>query len=99
MDLKLQMQHYINGKWVGADSEKTRDIINPYNQEVIATVPEGDETEAKKRSQQREQRSIKGTGRLLLLQSVEQSYVRLRNLLKEIRKNLLTLSLWTQVKQ
>ncbi|MGV2620904.1 UNVERIFIED_CONTAM: betaine-aldehyde dehydrogenase [Halobacillus marinus] len=47
MDLKLQMQHYINGKWVGADSEKTRDIINPYNQEVIATVPEGDETEAK----------------------------------------------------
>lgn len=47
MDLKLQLQHYINGKWVGADSENTRDIINPFNQEVIATVPEGDETEAK----------------------------------------------------
>lgn len=47
MDLKLQLQHYINGKWVGADSENTRTIMNPYNQEVIATVPEGDETEAK----------------------------------------------------
>ncbi|MDM5336170.1 betaine-aldehyde dehydrogenase [Fictibacillus enclensis] len=45
--MKLQLQHYINGKWVGADSENTRDIINPFNQEVIATVPEGDETEAK----------------------------------------------------
>ncbi|MCD5324222.1 MULTISPECIES: betaine-aldehyde dehydrogenase [Pontibacillus] len=45
--MKLQLQHYINGKWVGADSENTRTIMNPYNQEVIATVPEGDETEAK----------------------------------------------------
>ncbi|GGD10181.1 betaine aldehyde dehydrogenase [Pontibacillus salipaludis] len=47
MDLKLKLQHYINGKWVGADSSDTRTIINPYNQEVIATVPEGNETEAK----------------------------------------------------
>ncbi len=47
MDLKLKLQHYINGKWVGADSGDTRTIINPYNQEVIATVPEGNETEAK----------------------------------------------------
>ncbi|WP_090239263.1 betaine-aldehyde dehydrogenase [Fictibacillus solisalsi] len=45
--MKLQLQHYINGKWVGADSENTRDIINPFNQEVIATVPEGDESDAK----------------------------------------------------
>ncbi|RWZ54511.1 betaine-aldehyde dehydrogenase [Halobacillus fulvus] len=47
MDVNIQMQHYINGKWTGADSENTRDIINPFNQEVIATVPEGDEKEAK----------------------------------------------------
>ncbi|UOQ92247.1 betaine-aldehyde dehydrogenase [Halobacillus shinanisalinarum] len=47
MDLKLQLQHYINGKWVGMDSENTRAIINPYNQEVIAVVPEGDESNAK----------------------------------------------------
>ncbi|WP_345242565.1 betaine-aldehyde dehydrogenase [Pontibacillus salipaludis] len=45
--MKLKLQHYINGKWVGADSGDTRTIINPYNQEVIATVPEGNETEAK----------------------------------------------------
>ncbi|WP_188653025.1 betaine-aldehyde dehydrogenase [Pontibacillus salipaludis] len=45
--MKLKLQHYINGKWVGADSSDTRTIINPYNQEVIATVPEGNETEAK----------------------------------------------------
>ncbi|MDN4526415.1 betaine-aldehyde dehydrogenase [Fictibacillus fluitans] len=45
--MKLQLQHYINGKWVGKDSENTRDIVNPYNQEIIATVPEGDESDAK----------------------------------------------------
>ncbi|WLR61001.1 betaine-aldehyde dehydrogenase [Guptibacillus hwajinpoensis] len=45
MDLKLQQ--YINGKWVGANSGRLRTIINPYNQEVIATVPEGDESDAK----------------------------------------------------
>ena len=41
MDLKLQQ--YINGKWVGANSGRMRTIINPYNQEIIATVPEGDQ--------------------------------------------------------
>ncbi|MYL35229.1 betaine-aldehyde dehydrogenase [Pontibacillus yanchengensis] len=45
MDLKLQ--HYINGEWVGADSDNTRRIINPFNQEVISVVPEGNESEAK----------------------------------------------------
>ncbi|WFT75579.1 betaine-aldehyde dehydrogenase [Halobacillus naozhouensis] len=47
LDLKLKLQHYINGKWVGADSENTRTIINPFDQEVIAVVPEGDESNAK----------------------------------------------------
>ncbi|KGX90021.1 betaine-aldehyde dehydrogenase [Pontibacillus marinus] len=45
MDLKLKQ--YINGNWVDANSGNTRDIINPFNQEVIATVPEGDESDAK----------------------------------------------------
>ncbi|MFD2924814.1 betaine-aldehyde dehydrogenase [Halobacillus naozhouensis] len=45
--MKLKLQHYINGKWVGADSENTRTIINPFDQEVIAVVPEGDESNAK----------------------------------------------------
>lgn len=40
-------QQYINGEWVGAFSGKTRDIINPFNQEIIATVPESDESDTK----------------------------------------------------
>lgn len=39
---------YINGEWVEAESKATREIINPFNQEVIATVPEGDRTDAEK---------------------------------------------------
>jgi len=36
---------YINGQWVPAANGQTRTIINPYNQEPIAEVPEGDETD------------------------------------------------------
>lgn len=39
---------FINGTWVDAGSKQTRDIINPYNQEVVATAVEGDEEDAKK---------------------------------------------------
>ena len=45
--MNLKLQQYINGKWVDANSGKTRDIINPFNQEIIAVVPEGDDTDAK----------------------------------------------------
>ena len=38
---------YINGEWVNAISENTREIINPYNSEVIAVVAEGDEKDVK----------------------------------------------------
>lgn len=38
---------YINGEWVESISRKTREIINPFNQEVIAIVAEGDENDAK----------------------------------------------------
>ncbi|QHJ69201.1 betaine-aldehyde dehydrogenase [Planococcus halotolerans] len=44
MDIKLQQ--YINGQWVEAVSGKTREIINPYDQEIIAVVPDGDERDA-----------------------------------------------------
>lgn len=37
----------INGKWADAASGKTREIINPFNQEVIAEVAEGDRSDAK----------------------------------------------------
>ncbi len=38
---------FINGEWVEASSGETRDIINPYNQEVIATAAEGNEQDTK----------------------------------------------------
>ncbi|TDL31132.1 betaine-aldehyde dehydrogenase [Jeotgalibacillus sp. S-D1] len=40
-------QMYINGAWVDAKSGNTRDIINPSNQEIVATVAEGDAEDAK----------------------------------------------------
>ncbi|MEK4303536.1 MULTISPECIES: betaine-aldehyde dehydrogenase [Oceanobacillus] len=44
MDTRKQ---YINGEWVLALSGETREIINPFNQEVIALVAEGNEEDAK----------------------------------------------------
>ncbi|WP_396266064.1 betaine-aldehyde dehydrogenase [Halobacillus salinarum] len=40
-------QMFINGAWVDAQSGNSREIINPYNQEVVATVAEGDAEDAK----------------------------------------------------
>ncbi len=34
---------YINGSWVEAKSQKTREIMNPFNQEVIVEASEGNE--------------------------------------------------------
>ena len=44
MDIKKQ---FIDGKWVLARHYKSRDIINPFNQEMIATVTEGNDADAK----------------------------------------------------
>lgn len=44
--MKLQKM-YINGEWLHAKSGETRDIINPYNQEVIATAAEGNAEDTK----------------------------------------------------
>lgn len=45
-NLDIKLQQYINGQWVEAVSGKTREIINPYDQEIIAVVPDGDERDA-----------------------------------------------------
>lgn len=45
MSQKLQ---YIDGEWTKAVSNKTREIINPFNQEVIAVTAEGDSVDAQK---------------------------------------------------
>lgn len=39
---------FINGEWVESTSNKTRKIINPFNQKVIETVTEGNAEDAKK---------------------------------------------------
>ncbi|RNA67091.1 betaine-aldehyde dehydrogenase [Alteribacter keqinensis] len=39
---------FIDGEWINAQSGETREIINPFNQEVIATAVEGDRNDAKK---------------------------------------------------
>lgn len=38
---------YINGRWEPAVSGRSREIINPFNQQVIAEVAEGDREDAK----------------------------------------------------
>lgn len=43
---KLSNRQYINGEWVESANKNTRDIINPYNQEVIFTVTEGTKEDA-----------------------------------------------------
>jgi betaine-aldehyde dehydrogenase len=40
-------QMFIDGKWCNATSGQTREIINPFNQEIIANVAEGDESDAR----------------------------------------------------
>jgi betaine-aldehyde dehydrogenase len=41
-------QMFINGQFVGAESGKTRDILNPATGEIIAQVPEADATDIDK---------------------------------------------------
>jgi betaine-aldehyde dehydrogenase len=38
---------YINGKWVESRTGAVKNIINPFNQEVIETVPRGDRIDSK----------------------------------------------------
>ena len=38
---------FINGEWMNAQSGETRDIVNPYNQTVIATAAEGNEKDTR----------------------------------------------------
>lgn len=41
------LKQYINGEWVTAKSGNTRDIINPFNQDIIASAAEGDASDSK----------------------------------------------------
>lgn len=41
------LKQFINGEWVLSETAEVRDIINPYDQEVIAKVTEGNREDAK----------------------------------------------------
>ncbi|PRO66096.1 betaine-aldehyde dehydrogenase [Alkalicoccus urumqiensis] len=41
-----RVNHYINGAWTDSLSDETREIINPYNQDVIAVAQEGGAADA-----------------------------------------------------
>ncbi|MDQ0862363.1 betaine-aldehyde dehydrogenase [Bacillus sp. V2I10] len=43
----VMKQMYINGRWVEAKSSETKEIINPFNEEVIDTVPRGSREDTK----------------------------------------------------
>ncbi|MCP8615715.1 betaine-aldehyde dehydrogenase [Salirhabdus salicampi] len=43
----ISKKMFINGEWVDSLTKETRQIINPFNQEVIAKVPEGNREDAK----------------------------------------------------
>lgn len=45
--LLIIKKQFIDGEWVNAKSNETRDIINPFNQEIIARVTESDEADTK----------------------------------------------------
>lgn len=42
------LKMYIDGEWVLAESGKTREVLNPADETVIAVITEGDEKDAKK---------------------------------------------------
>ena len=43
----IKKKMYINGEWVDAISGQTRSIVNPFNNEIIAEVPEGGREDAR----------------------------------------------------
>ena len=44
----LSRRQYIDGEWVDGSNNETREIINPYNQEVIFEVAEGTEEDSER---------------------------------------------------
>ncbi|EGQ1278150.1 betaine-aldehyde dehydrogenase [Staphylococcus pseudintermedius] len=45
---RLSRRQYIDGEWVESSNKATREIINPYNQEVILEVAEGTEADVER---------------------------------------------------
>ncbi len=43
----MHFQQYIDGQWVDASNKRTWDVLDPATEEVVATVPFGDATDAR----------------------------------------------------
>src|SRR5699024_3977904 len=41
------LKQFIDGEWILSTTNETREIINPFNQEIIAEVTEGNHSDAK----------------------------------------------------
>lgn len=67
-------QMFINGEWTDALNGKTREIINPYNQEVIEVVAEGNEEDTKQAIKAAREALTMVTGNLRLLRKEARRY-------------------------
>ncbi|WP_209125140.1 betaine-aldehyde dehydrogenase [Alkalihalobacillus sp. BA299] len=82
---------YINGKWVSSATGQTREIINPFNQEVIAVVTEGNKDDAhraieaaRKAFDEGEWRSVSATQRGYMLYQVAEKVKKCKTELAEL---------------
>jgi betaine-aldehyde dehydrogenase len=89
LDRKWAM--YIDGEWTASQSGDTKDILNPFNQEVIATVPRGDARDAQRAIQAARRafdegawRNVSATERGALLYEVSQKIRKYRQELAEL---------------
>lgn len=82
----LSQRQYIDGEWVESTNKNTRDIINPYNQEVIFTVSEGTKEDAERAILAARRAFSLVNGRKKLLKKEVKKYVPSRTRLKNIAK-------------
>lgn len=64
---------FINGEWVDADSGETTTVIDPSNEEPIATVPKAGPSDVKKPSMPQKKR-LKMAGEIRHRATVPSSY-------------------------
>lgn len=86
--MMIRTQMYINGAWVDALSKARRDIINPFNQEVIATVTEGDAADTEKAIEAARQAFEEGTWPNMLAQERGAIVHKIGELIRDSREEL-----------
>lgn len=84
----LSHQQYIDGEWVDSSNKATRDIINPYNQEVIFKLRKGQLKILNALFLQHVAHLNQVSGRMKLLRNVVRKYAQLLIKSKNIVKSL-----------